>query len=62
MSEAKKNQPTEEELWAGPSGERWLANAVRMERALWEIGEELIRRAGIGPAENVLEVGWVRVG
>jgi SAM-dependent methyltransferase len=54
---ATKPRPSEEEMWAGPSGQRWLASSVRFEETLRPIGDELIERAGLTPGEHVVDVG-----
>jgi SAM-dependent methyltransferase len=51
------DKPTEESLWAGPSGERWLANVDRFEATIQPIGDALIARAGFRPGEHVLDIG-----
>jgi ubiquinone/menaquinone biosynthesis C-methylase UbiE len=57
MDNVKNDRPSEEEMWAGPSGERWLANAVRFEGMLKPIGEAVIAAAGVKPGERVIDVG-----
>lgn len=50
-------RPSEEEMWAGPSGERWLASAVGFEKTLQGIGDELLARAALSPGQHVLDIG-----
>src|SRR4051812_11842195 len=52
-----KDRPSEEEMWAGPSGERWLANAMRFERSLQPIGDKILDNAQLAPGNHVLDVG-----
>ena len=54
---ANDKRPSEEEMWAGPSGERWRANAMRFEETLRPIGEAVIARAAIAAGERVIDVG-----
>jgi SAM-dependent methyltransferase len=50
-------QPSEEELWAGPMGERWLAHVARFEGMLEPAGAALIDKANIRSGEQVLDFG-----
>ena len=62
MENTKKDRPSEEEMWAGPSGERWLGSALRVERTLEGIGEGSYWRRGgtAGGGEQVVDVGCAR--
>jgi SAM-dependent methyltransferase len=51
------DKPTEESLWAGPSGERWLANVDCFEATLRPIGEALVALAGFRAGDTVIEIG-----
>ena len=53
----KSGRPSEEEMWAGPSGQLWLANALRFEETLRPLGDALLDRAGLAPGESVIDVG-----
>jgi SAM-dependent methyltransferase len=53
----EKKKPTEEEMWAGPSGQRWLSAAGGFEKTLRPIGEQVIDRAKLKPGVHVLEIG-----
>jgi len=57
MTNATTAKPTEESLWAGPSGQRWLANVDRFEATIQPIGDALVARAGFRPGEHVLDIG-----
>lgn len=52
-----KDRPSEEEMWAGSSGQRWLANAARLEQTMRPIGDALLDRAALAPGEALLDVG-----
>ncbi len=43
--------------WNGDAGERWAANADRIDVQLGPLGEAAMDRAGIGPGQRVLDVG-----
>jgi ubiquinone/menaquinone biosynthesis C-methylase UbiE len=57
METPKKDRPSEEEMWAGPSGERWLGSALRFELTMKGIGEELLARAALRAGEQVVDIG-----
>jgi SAM-dependent methyltransferase len=57
MTEQPPLRPTEEELWAGPMGERWLASVDRLERMLEPVGAALMEKAAFAPGEQVVDVG-----
>lgn len=57
METAEVERPSEESMWAGPSGERWLANATRFEESLRPVGDALLGRAALSPGQHVLDVG-----
>jgi SAM-dependent methyltransferase len=57
MTEHPPPRPTEEELWAGPMGERWLASVDRLERMLEPVGAALMEKAAFAPGEQVVDVG-----
>ncbi len=57
MSEQPPLRPTEEELWAGPMGERWLASVDRLEGMIEPVGAALIAKAALVPGERVVDVG-----
>jgi SAM-dependent methyltransferase len=44
-------------MWAGPSGQRWLSSAVRFEKTLKTIGDELLSRAALAPGQHVVDIG-----
>lgn len=50
-------QPTEAELWAGPMGERWLANYARFEGMIGQVGAALLAAAAFAPGEQVIDIG-----
>lgn len=52
-----RTQPTEAELWAGPMGERWLANYARFEGMIAPIGAGLLAAAAFAAGEQVIDVG-----
>lgn len=54
---ASDPRPSEEQMWAGPSGERWLANAAKFEASLVPIGNALLDAAALTPGLRVLDVG-----
>jgi SAM-dependent methyltransferase len=43
--------------WAGPSGERWLANLDSLERMIEPIGTALLSHAGYRQGESVVDIG-----
>ncbi len=57
MQTPKPDKPSEESNWAGPGGERWLANLDRFESMIQPIGDALIKMAAICDAENVIDLG-----
>ena len=57
MSQQPPVRPSEEELWAGPMGEKWLANLARFEGMIEPVGAALIAAAAFAPGERVLDVG-----
>jgi SAM-dependent methyltransferase len=57
MTEQPPLRPTEEELWAGPMGERWLASVDRLERMLEPVGAALMEKAAFAPGEQVVDFG-----
>jgi len=57
MPTTKPDRPSEEEMWAGPSGQKWLVNATLFEASLRPIGDELLARAALAPGEHVIDVG-----
>ena len=57
MTETIKEQPTQETLWAGQSGDRWLANVDRFEAMIKPIGDTLIERARCRPGEQIIDIG-----
>jgi SAM-dependent methyltransferase len=57
MTNTNADKPTEEALWSGPSGERWLANVDRFEATIAPIGEALISCAGFAAGEHVVDIG-----
>lgn len=57
MTQTNKNQPTSEELWAGQSGERWLANVDAFEEMIKPVGDALIKHAACRPGEQIIDVG-----
>jgi SAM-dependent methyltransferase len=57
METPKADRPSEEQMWAGPSGDRWLANAAGLEETMRPVGEALLDRAALAPGEHVLDVG-----
>jgi SAM-dependent methyltransferase len=44
-------------MWAGPSGERWLANAAKFEQSLRPIGDALLEQAALARGHHVIEIG-----
>ena len=50
-------KPTEESQWAGPSGERWLANLDRFESMIQPIGDALLDLAAIKSGEIIVDIG-----
>ncbi|HEY4328352.1 MAG TPA: methyltransferase domain-containing protein [Phycisphaerae bacterium] len=57
MDPKKPDRPSEEVMWAGPSGQRWLASATRFEDSLQPIGQALIDKAALSPGMRVIDVG-----
>lgn len=57
MSQDPAVRPSEEELWAGPMGEKWLANVLRFEGMIAPVGEALVAAADPAPGEHILDVG-----
>jgi ubiquinone/menaquinone biosynthesis C-methylase UbiE len=57
MEKMPAEKPSEEAMWAGPSGQRWLANAERFEETMRPIGEALITSAALRAGEKVIDVG-----
>ncbi len=57
MTETIKEQPTQETLWAGQNGDRWLANVDRFEGMIKPIGDALIERAGCRSGEQIIDIG-----
>jgi len=57
MQTHKAEKPSEESNWAGPGGERWLANLDRFESMIRPIGDALIDSADFHHAENVIDLG-----
>jgi len=57
MADKQGEQLTEEDNWAGPMGERWLANLDRFETMITPIGEALLAEAGFAPGERVVDIG-----
>jgi SAM-dependent methyltransferase len=43
--------------WNGPGGERWVANAHRLDRTLGGYGHDVLDAATIGTGDRVLDVG-----
>jgi SAM-dependent methyltransferase len=43
--------------WNGVSGEHWVRNAARHDRALAAYGEAVLRAAGVAPRDRVLDIG-----
>lgn len=57
MAETINEQPNQETLWAGQSGERWLANSDRFEGTIEPIGEVLLEKAACRQGEHIIDVG-----
>lgn len=57
MAEIIKEQPNQETLWAGQTGERWLTNVDRFEGMIKPIGDALIELAGCRQGEQIIDVG-----
>lgn len=57
MAEIIKEQLDQETLWAGQSGERWLANVSRFEGMIKPIGDVLIEQARCCQDEHIVDVG-----
>lgn len=53
----QKTPPREAELWAGPMGERWLANHTRFEGMIAPAGDALLAAAQFQPGETVIDIG-----
>ncbi len=43
--------------WDGPDGERWARDADRFDAALRAYRDDLVRACGVGPGDQVLDVG-----
>lgn len=57
METPKADRPSEEQMWAGPSGDRWLANATGLEETMRPVGEALLDLAALSPGDQVLDIG-----
>lgn len=57
MQTPKADRPSEEQMWAGPSGDRWLASATALEETMQPVGDALLDKAALAPGEHVLDVG-----
>lgn len=49
--------PLQKEYWSGDAGEKWAANADRIDAMLRPLTEDALARAGFAPGERVLDVG-----
>ncbi len=57
MAESNASQGVEAAEWAGPMGERWLANLDQFEGMIVEAGEALLKEAAFKPGERVIDIG-----
>lgn len=57
MQTPTAEKPSEESNWAGPGGERWLANLDRFESMIQPIGDALLELADFHDGEKVIDLG-----
>ncbi len=57
MAETTKEQLNQETLWAGKSGDRWLANINGFEEMIKPIGDALIKQAEFSQGEHIIDIG-----
>jgi ubiquinone/menaquinone biosynthesis C-methylase UbiE len=57
MTETAKEQPSQETLWAGKSGDRWLANIDGFEGMIKPIGDALIKQTAFSQGEQIIDIG-----
>jgi ubiquinone/menaquinone biosynthesis C-methylase UbiE len=57
MTETTKEQLNQEILWAGKSGDRWLANIDGFEGMIKPIGDALIKQAAFSQGEHIIDIG-----
>lgn len=49
--------PLQKEFWSGDAGEKWAANADRIDAMLRPLTEDALARAGFAAGERVLDIG-----
>ncbi len=57
MTETTPEQLNQETLWAGKSGDRWLANINGFEGMIKPIGDALIKQTAFSQGEHIIDIG-----